>query len=78
MPRIATLKSGAALYIYADDHGPPHFHVRGAGSNAQIHMDTLHVMRGTVSRTDLAEAVAFAVANPGLLAAKWKEYNERD
>jgi hypothetical protein len=41
MPRVATLRSGAAIYIYADDHAPPHFHLRGPESNAMIDMGSL-------------------------------------
>ena len=78
MPRIATLKSGAAIYIYADDHAPPHFHVRGAESNAQIRIDDLRVIAGTITRQDYAEAIAFSAENPDELESKWREYNERD
>lgn len=78
MPRIATLRSGAAIYIYADDHAPPHFHVRGARSNAQIRIEDLQVMRGFILKADLVEAIEFAVGNSDLLDTKWRESNERD
>jgi hypothetical protein len=31
----------ATIYVYASDHAPPHFHVVGPNSNAQIRMDDL-------------------------------------
>jgi hypothetical protein len=78
MPRIATLRSGAAIYVYADDHAPPHFHVRGPRSNAQIRIDTLEVTAGTIARRDHHEAIAYARENRDLLIMKWREFNERD
>jgi hypothetical protein len=78
MPRIATLTSGAAIYVYADDHAPPHFHVRGRESNAQVRIDTLEVMAGVITRGDRTEAMAYGADNRELLLAKWREFNERD
>jgi hypothetical protein len=78
MPRIASLKGGAAIYVYANDHAPPHFHVRGAQSNAQVRIDTLEVTAGVISRGDRAEAFAYAAENRELLLVKWAEFNERD
>ena len=78
MPRITTLMSGAAIYIYADDYTPPHFHVRGTQSNAQVRIDTLEVTAGTISRRDRSEAIAYATGNRDLLIEKWREFNERD
>lgn len=56
MPKVVRL-SNAALYIYADDHAPPHFHLVGPNSNAQVDVETLQVMRGRYDRRDFAEAV---------------------
>ncbi len=67
-----------AIYIYADDHLPPHFHLRGPDSNAQIEIATMQMMRGTASRAELARAIAWAEANRDLLMEKWVEFNERD
>jgi len=50
MPSVVRLSS-ATIYVYADDHVPPHFHLRGPNSNAQIRMDTLEVMEGYCSRS---------------------------
>ena len=67
-----------AIYIYADDHLPPHFHLLSPDSDAQIEIATMQVMRGTASRADLARAIAWAEANRDLLIEKWIELNERD
>ena len=67
-----------AIYIYADDHLPPHFHLLSPDSDAQIEIATMQVMRGTASRADLARAIAWAEANRDFLIEKWIELNERD
>ena len=76
MPRVANL-TNAAVFVYAGDHAPPHFHVLGPNINAVIDIATLRVTRGTYARRDLAEATAWAAKNKGLLQAKWREINER-
>lgn len=77
MPRLARLAS-VSIYIYADDHAPPHFHVLGADTDIQVEIDTLQVMRGQFRPAAFAEAIAWASANQSLLRAKWSEFNERD
>ena len=37
---------GIAIYMYFDDHPPPHFHARYAGFEAVIRIDDLRVERG--------------------------------
>jgi hypothetical protein len=77
MPKIADL-TNAAIYMYIDDHAPPHFHVVGPDSDAQIRMSDLQVMRGKIGRRDPAEAIGYAAEHADHLDAKWREYNERD
>lgn len=76
MPTVKILTS-VKIEMFADDHAPPHFHLRGPNSNALVRLDRLSVMRGTCSRRDLAEAVAWAEANLPLLYAEWSRLNER-
>ena len=77
MPRIHTF-SNCRIYIYADDHAPPHFHVLGPQSEALIRIETMEVMRGAISRADYVEVTDWAKANVETLLARWSEYNERD
>jgi len=76
MPTIARLP-GANIRIYADDHAPPHFHLVGPRSDAQVRLDTLEVLRGVADRRDLEEARAWSMANPGVLRKEWERLNER-
>lgn len=75
MPTLARL-AGSALTLYAGDHLPPHFHVRlHDGREALVEIATLSVLRGSVTRRELAEALAWAEANRATLVDKWKELN---
>ena len=76
MPTIEIL-TNVKIEMFADDHVPPYFHLRGPDSNALVRLDTLSVMRGKYSRRDLAEAVTWAEGNLGLLHAEWSRLNER-
>ena len=77
MPRIVRL-AAVSIYVHADDHAPPHFHVVGPNTDIQVEIETLQVMRGRFRATDLAQAISWAAENRALLRAKWREYNERD
>ena len=77
MPRIATLNS-VAIFIYGNDHAPPHFHVRSGDSDCTIDIGALEVTAGHVSRRDLARVLAWASENRASLMAKWDELNARE
>jgi len=70
--------SNAKVQMFADDHAPPHFHLYGPDANAVVEISTMRVLRGAISRRDLAEAVAWAETNRELLAAEWRRLNERE
>ncbi|CAO3451823.1 hypothetical protein [Azospirillum argentinense] len=76
MPTIAML-TNAKIEMYAGDHVPPHFHLRGPNSNAMVRLDTLTVLRGRYDRRDLVEAVAWAREHMDHLSAEWSRLNER-
>jgi len=59
MPRICRLRN-VTLYVHANDHAPPHFHVVGPNSNAQIRIDDLQILRGQIDRGDLVDVIAWA------------------
>ena len=79
MPTIVRL-SNSKICVYADDHNPPHFNLRGPNSNANINIRTLEIMRGSASRTDLAEAREWVnrEGNMQALLDAWSRLNERD
>jgi hypothetical protein len=77
MPEIVRL-SKCKVCIYADDHMPPHFHVRGPGWDVSVSLKTLSVIRGDPCRTDIDEAIRWAEGNRLQLWQEWRKLNERD
>ncbi len=45
MPRVSQF-NGIIIAMYYNDHNPPHFHVRYAGHEATIEIDTLDYLEG--------------------------------
>jgi len=79
MPTLHRL-SCCSICMYANDHAPPHFHVRFSdGRQALIAIEDLSVLTGLggsrVSRRELSEAIEWASHNRPQLLAKWKELN---
>jgi hypothetical protein len=80
MVSIKAKLSNCKIYIYPGDHNPPHFHIRGPDSNAQVDFVTLQIIKGKASKKDLNEAIAW-VTKPGnleILTAEWRRLNERE
>ena len=44
-------KNGLAFYIYANDHQPPHFHVRGFDIDATFRIDNGQIINGNIKNT---------------------------
>jgi len=79
MPTLVRLRN-SKICIYADDHNPPHFNLRGPNSNANINIRTLEVMKGSASRADLAEAREWvnSEGNRQTLLDEWSRLNGRE
>ena len=76
MPTIVRLADSIRICMYAGDHSPPHFHVlTGDGKAFMVRLDTLQVLAGTASAKAFALAVAWAVDNREMLAARWRDLN---
>lgn len=41
---------GISIYFYYEDHAPPHFHARCAGSDAMFTIDTVALLEGGLQR----------------------------
>ena len=77
MPEVKRL-SNSKICMYADDHVPPHFHLRGPGWQASVDLATLTITKGKAPKTDLEEALHWAGAHHELLLSEWRKLNERD
>jgi hypothetical protein len=79
VPRFITL-GRVGICLYADDHVPPHFHIRTPDGEAQVRIDSLEVIRGDLNQADLEIAMAWArqPGNREALMVEWMRLNERD
>ena len=69
MKRIGNM----GVYIYYDDHNPPHFHARLAGREAKIDIGTLTVQSSSLSKQSLGRVLHWASHHPKALANRWDE-----
>lgn len=45
LPKVSEF-FGISIYVYYDDHPPPHFHAVYSGEEAVIHIQDLRVLKG--------------------------------
>lgn len=75
MPTLVRL-SNATVTRYANDHLPPHFHVRMIdGREALVEIETLRTIASSLKARERAPAIAWAAANRIMLGVEWKELN---
>ncbi|HYF85152.1 DUF4160 domain-containing protein [Azospirillum sp.] len=65
----------ARVYIYADDHNPPHFHIVGPDFNALVRINDLALLKGTAPPDTMRKVLEWAGENRPLLALRWIEIN---
>ena len=66
------LSGDLVIGINYRDHLPPHVHVRFAGKQVLLEIDTGAIYRGMIPRPQLKRARAFVLANRELLRAEWE------
>jgi hypothetical protein len=62
---------GIAIYMYFDDHPPPHFHARYAEFEAVIRIEDLSVQRGSLPPRALGLVVEWAKLHQPELTEAW-------
>ena len=71
MPTISSF-FGISIRMYYDDHAPPHFHAYYQKHAAQISIDTLAVLNGSLPRRALSLVVEWAIMHREELRADWQ------
>ena len=61
--------------MFADDHNPPHFHVRTPNGKALVRISDLTLIAGTIDRRDLDKALTWARHNRKALEDAWLRFN---
>lgn len=75
MPTIARLNN-CTVTMYANDHLPPHFHVRMRdGREALVEIKTLSIISSSLKPSELKDALKWAAKNTSLLEQKWNTLN---
>jgi hypothetical protein len=72
LPKISEF-FGIAIYMYLDDHWPPHFHAVYAEHEAQIKIDDSSVLRGSLPPRVLGLVVEWGNLRRAELLAAWPE-----
>jgi Domain of unknown function (DUF4160) len=70
MPTVAIVE-GVRIRFYADEHPPPHFHAAYAEFTAQIVIEDLSVLNGSLPPAKLATVRAWAKTRREVLKRTW-------
>lgn len=70
MPEISRF-FGIVITMYFNDHAPPHFHAKYQEHEAQVRIESLEVLRGTLPRRALALVLECAALHRAELRGNW-------
>ena len=76
MPKLLD-SEGVRVYIYPDDHPPPHVHAYWSGEAVKIATSDGNVLAGALPRRKLDVALRFVADNRLGLLEKWQSLNAR-
>jgi hypothetical protein len=65
------------ITVYANDHLPPHFHAVHPDFEAQIEIETLIFLRGSLSPAARKPVLEWVNANIARIKAEWNRINPR-
>ena len=68
---------GVVIYMYHNDHLPPHFHAEYGEAEAVYAIDTLDVLRGQLPRRAQNMVVEWAMLHRPELRANWERARGR-
>jgi hypothetical protein len=76
MPRISQF-FGVVIYMYFNDHLPPHFHAEYGEFEAVYAIDTLDSLRGELPRRAHIMVIEWALAHRIELRANWQRARQQ-
>jgi hypothetical protein len=71
MPEISRFY-GVRIYMYANDHPPPHFHARYAEHQVLVRFDRIEIYRGSLPQREQSMVLEWAILNREQLFANWE------
>lgn len=72
MPKVSEF-FGIVIYLYFDEHPPPHFHARYAGEDVVFHIETLDVLHGHPSPRMRRLVVEWGLERKESLRRAWEQ-----
>lgn len=73
---LVASQNGFSFYVYADDHNPPHFHVRKGSLNASFTLEDCSLLAGNPDSRDCKKVKLWFRRFKVDLDKKWNELNE--
>ncbi|HLG12576.1 MAG TPA: DUF4160 domain-containing protein [Dehalococcoidia bacterium] len=70
MPRISRFY-GISIYMFYNEHEPPHFHAKYSGFSAQVNIGSGQVTRGDIPRRARGLVAEWAVLHRPELLENW-------
>jgi hypothetical protein len=70
MPVVAII-NGIRIEFYFDEHPPPHFHARYGEFVAQIDLETLEIIKGSLPRPQMRTIQQWATSRRQALQQAW-------
>lgn len=75
MPELARFH-GIVIRMHWREHPPPHFHVKYADEEAQIDIDTLAIIEGSLSRRTLKSVRIWGLQHQKELLEAWQQVQQ--
>ena len=76
MPRISEF-FGVVIYVYFNDHSPPHFHAEYGDFEAVYTIDTMDILRGQLPRRAHIMVIEWALLHRDELRMNWQRAREQ-
>ncbi|MBP8130792.1 MAG: DUF4160 domain-containing protein [Candidatus Hydrogenedentes bacterium] len=76
MPQVSEF-FGVTIYMYFNDHAPPHFHAEYGEFEAVYNIDTLDILRGRLPRRAHGMVVEWALEHRPELRDNWERARDQ-
>lgn len=71
--RVASIEGRLTIELYANDHNPPHFHIRYNEINASFHLHTCEYIIGKITPRDTLKVKEWHKFNKKYLIECWEK-----
>jgi len=71
MPKVCEFH-GILIYMYRDEHNPPHFHALYGDDEISVRIDTVEIIAGRLPRRAERNVLRWAAARQSELSEDWR------